>query len=763
MSERSEGDDSSDYDNAQSIAGTLAHALIRWRWLALAAWVAICAVFVPAAARLDARIVPPGRVPDSESARVEKLLAERFHSPFARYAILVIRGLPVRGSPEGVEVLTGIVRTVASLPAVTGVTSVISTPDTLLLGNGGKDATVVVGIASTANAGPMIRALRDSTREMAATLRAKYPGSSMRWTGEDALNLDLRQASSDDVRRAEVRALPVTAVLLVVVFGGIVAALLPIGMGMMAIPVTLGAGAFVALHRPVSLLFGNVVSLLGLALGIDYALLMVSRFRDERETGSSVKLAAASATQSAGHTIIVSGAAVAIGFAPLVTVPLGELNSIGIGGLFVSVVAVLLATTLLPAMLVWIGGRLPARVGASERRHNRARVRWLRWSAFVTSHPIRVALAAAVPLVTLAMQLPRMKPVLPSGDWLPASAESAEAFRDLERMGRGNVLQNVRVMLQFPPGLTAWDSTGWDAIWKITEAIESDPRIGRIRSLPSLAGGRPPQLVRALLPDSSRRSFVSDNSRLVLLNVVPTQRTTPHDAIRLVRQLRTLDASAITGVPGATMLIGGLPAFNADYEDAVGSYLRRVIGLVLGGTFIALLIGFRSVLVPLKAIAMNLLTVAAACGAVVVAFQDGALARMFGLSGPLDAVFPTLPLLVFCTVFGISMDYEVFLIASVRDSRRRGQDDRAAIAEGLARTGGVITSAATIMIVIFGAFALGDFLPTQLLGFALAVAVLADATLVRLAIGPALLTLAGRWNWWPGDRTEPARVRGQGD
>jgi len=169
------------------------------------------------------------------------------------------------------------------------------------------------------------------------------------------------------------------------------------------------------------------------------------------------------------------------------------------------------------------------------------------------------------------------------------------------------------------------------------------------------------------------------------------------------------------------------------------------------GTLVALLVGFRSLLVPLKAVVLNLFSVAAAFGAVVLVFQDGLGVRLLGLDAPLDGTFPAVPLIVFCVVFGLSMDYEVFLVARVAEARRRGLGDTEALAEGVARTGGVITSAAAIMIAVFAAFTFGGFVLVKILGFALAAAVLLDVTVVRVALGPALLALAGRWNWWPGD------------
>ena len=195
--------------------------------------------------------------------------------------------------------------------------------------------------------------------------------------------------------------------------------------------------------------------------------------------------------------------------------------------------------------------------------------------------------------------------------------------------------------------------------------------------------------------------------------------------------------------------MGGLPAVNVDFEDALAGRTREVVGLVVGGTLLALLVGFRSVLVAVKATVLNLLSVSAAFGAVVLVFQEGRGAAWVGLSGPTGGLFPAVPLFVFAVVFGLSMDYEVFLVSRVAEARRAGRDEAGALAEGMARTGGLITSAAAIMVAVFAAFAMGDLLLVRILGFALAVAVLLDATLIRIAIGPALLSLAGRWNWWP--------------
>ncbi|HET7456922.1 MAG TPA: MMPL family transporter, partial [Gemmatimonadaceae bacterium] len=334
----------------------------------------------------------------------------------------------------------------------------------------------------------------------------------------------------------------------------------------------------------------------------------------------------------------------------------------------------------------------------------------------------------------------------------------------LAAMGRSGVVQTVRVVLELPPGASAFDDAGWRATARLDSVLAADPRVARTRSLPALLPGGAPASLLPLIPGDVRAVFVSRDERAALVELVPREGIAPADLTTLVLSLRSADAARLTGLADARLAVGGLPAFNADYESAIAGRTPLVVALVLGGTFVVLLVGFRSVLVPLKAIALNLVSVGGAFGAVTLVFQDGHGARLVGLAAPLDGTFPAVPLLVFCIVFGLSMDYEVFLVSRVAEARRAGAGERDALAEGMARTGRVITSAAAIMIVVFAAFTVGDFVLMKILGFALAVAVLLDATVVRAALGPALLALAGRWNWWPGhERRGDNRSAGAAD
>jgi len=737
---------------------TLSQLVVRQRrWIAVL-WLAAAVVLVPRAGRLPNVLQTSARVEGSESAVVERLLQGPLASAYARYAVLVIGGVPSPEVAEGAAALRRIVQPLAAAPQVAGVFSYLDRADSLLLNPAGRGTLVIVGLAPDSETKPdrIIPRLRSLTERLAGALRRDHPDITLRWTGETPLNVDLRRTSAADVQHAERRALPITAALLVLAFGAVAAALVPVGAGALAIAIALGAAAVAAGLWSLSIILQSVVPMLGLGLGIDYALLMVSRFRDALGDGRDATAAAEEAAQHAGHTILLSAATVALGFLVLLTVPLNEMRAIAAGGLLVVVTSALLATTLLPGVLAMLGARIDwGRV--RRRTFRRTSVEWWRrWGRWVTGHPWIALAAGGVPLVLLAAQATGLRSGLPRGDWLPASMESARALNDLRAMGRSGLIQTVRIVLTMPEHVSVRQPAGWDAIARFTTALEADRRVARVRSIVTVlqAAGMSRAEFASTPGFTTRRlsrGLISRDGRLALIEVMPGESVAPDDVLAFVRELRARGGGTRPlGIAGAAMSVGGLPAFNADYQDAVAGRFWQIVGLVVGGTMLALFIGFRSVLVPLKAVVLNLLSVGAAFGALKLVFQDGHGAHLLGVTEPLGAVFSSLPVVVFCIVFGLSMDYEVFLMTRIREARSAGMSDHEAIVEGLGSTAQVITNAAAIMLVVFAAFTLGDVLLTKLLGFALAVAVLLDATIVRIIVGPALLQLAGKWNWWPG-------------
>ena len=740
-------------DNA--VTAALAHLarLIRRRraWI-LGLWAIVAAVLVPQACTVGKRLEASVRMEESSAARVDAALANRFQSRFVHRVVLVIRGLPGPDRPEGREALSEIVAAVRTAPGVADTLSYLDSSEQLFLGREGSF--LVAGLdASLPAPEKQMESLRKATQGATAGLVGRYPAIELLWTGEIPLNLDVREASYEDMHSAERRALPIALLLLLAAFGSVVAAILPVAVGVLGVLLTLGVASLVARSWPLSIFVQNTASMIGLGLGIDYALLMVSRFRESLARKHSPGLAVEDSSPRAGQTLLLSAMPVGIGFAALMTLP-GDFRSIGFGGMLVTFFTLLLAMTLLPALLAALGkgvnaGRILTR---SDSDHEVGSRWWRRWGVRVVRRPWLALAAGGLPMLLLALQASRLKTGPVRGDWLPSNPESVRAVQRLEDMGRGNVIQTLRVMLTLPNDAPVGSPEGWTATRRLAQILEQDPRIARVHSA---ANGAAVGITRGRLEELIRDGSISKDGRSVLFEVLPAVSSSDPmklrgDAEALSRSLQASDAVTLTGIRGATLDVGGLPAINSQFEDAISGRLESVVVLVMLVTFFALFFGFRSLLVAAKAVASTL-TVAAAFGALVLVFQEGHGVELFGLDGGTGRVFTIVPILAFCVVFGLSMDYEVFLVSRVAEARRSGLSEDEAIVEGLARTGSVITSAGSIMIAVFAAFAMGAFLPVQMLGFVLTVAVLLDATVVRMVIGPALLRLAGKWNWWPGE------------
>jgi putative drug exporter of the RND superfamily len=726
--------------------------LVRRFWLSGVVLVAVL-VLLPFSFHAERHLETATRIEGSEAGKVPEELATRFRSPFVDRVVLVIQGLPPVDSEEGEQALATIEKELQAEPGVSGVVSHVDFRDPIFLGKGGETF-ILVGLASTE--GPvesLVPKLHELENSLQNQLRGRYPAVKLQLTGETPLNFDIRKASADDVQHAETLAIPATLALLLVAFGSLVAALIPVAIGQLAIASALAIAGFLALRWHLSILVQNLSTMLGLGLGIDYALLMVSRFREAVAAEQDGLKASVIATHQAGRTLLISASTVAIGFLALLTVPISEVRSIGVAGFLVAGTSLLLANTLVPALLAALGsrinaGRVPIIASFDEHRAARTADRWRRWGKVIVAHPWLAIFLAGVPLLALAAQAARLDTNVPRGDWLPSQAESVRALHTLEHMDRAGIVYSLRVILELPSDSIGQTDAGWNALDRFTKRLASDPRAERVISLTSIAGSDRSSVSN--LSRETHRTFLSRDGRAALIEVLPATSVSLNDQVNWVRELRKTGAVTLSGVPGATLRIGGIPALTADYQTIVRDRFVSVIALVVVGTLMTLLAGFRSLFAAVKAIALNLLSVGAAFGALVLVFQQGNGVRFFGVPEGTASIFPIVPIVAFAIVFGLSMDYEVFLVARVLEARRSGMSELEAIPEGLARTAGLITSAAAIMIVVFAAFTFGSFLVVKMLGFTLAVAVLIDATLVRIVIGPALLRVAGDWNWWPG-------------
>jgi RND superfamily putative drug exporter len=732
---------------------------VRRLWMSGIVLVAVIAI-LPFSFHAERHLETATRVEGSQAEIVRQELADRFRSPFVDQVVLVIRGLPPADSTEGAQALEPIATALREQPGVSGVVSYLDSHDSIFLGRGGGTF-VLVGLTSTE--GPvelLVPKLHQLASSLENQLRGRYPSLNIELTGEIPLNFDIRKASSDDVQRGESLVIPATLALLLVAFGSLIASLIPLAVGQLAIATTMAITGFLAQRWHLSILVQNLATMLGLGLGIDYALLMVSRFREAISAGNDGPAAAVIAARQAGRTLLISASTVAIGFLALLTVPISEIRSIGIAGFLVAGMSVLLTNTIVPTALAWLGpridiGRLPFTPKLDAKRAERTGIRWRQWGKMIVAHPWLALFVAGTPLLLLAWQVRRLDTSLPRGDWLPAAAESVQALHTLRGMDREGVVESLRLIVELPTDSIAQTDAGWNVLDRLSKRLASDPRSGRVISITTIAEGNRSSLLD--ISRETRRTFLSSDGRAALIELLPASSVSLREQVKWVRELRKTGALALTGVPDATLLVGGIPALNADYETIIRDRFPSVMGLVVGGTLLALLCGFRSIFAPLKAIILNLLSVAASFGALVLVFQNGHGSGFLGVPGGTGSVFPLVPIVAFAIVFGLSMDYEVFLVARVLEARRGGLSEMDAIPEGLARTAGLITSAAAIMIVVFAAFTFGSFLVVKMIGFTLAVAVLIDATLVRIVIGPALLRLAGDWNWWPWGLPKQAR------
>src|SRR5580698_10320093 len=537
------------------------------------------------------------RVEGSQAETVAQELSTRFHSPFVDRVVLVVQGLPSADSEEGEQPLATIVAGLKDEPGVSAVVSYLELHDPIFLGKGGGTF-VLVGLSSTN--GPvesLVPKLHARAHALENQLRGGYPAVKLELTGEIPLNFDIRKASADDVRHGETLVIPATLALLLLAFGSLVAAVIPVAVGQLAIATTLAIAGFLGLHWHLSILVQSLATMLGLGLGIDYALLMVSRFREAISAGHKGLTASVIAARQAGRTLLISASTVAIGFLALLTVPISEIRSIGIAGFLVAAISVLLTNTLVPAVLALLGsridiGKLPFTPKLDSEHAARTGTRWRRWGTVIVAHPWLALLLAGTPLLVLGWQASRLDTRVPTVDWLPAKAESVQALHSLERMDRAGVVESLRIIVELPNESITDTDAGWAAIDRISKRLESDSRCYRVLSITTLAEGNRDSL--SSLSRETHRTFLSSDGHAALLEVLPASSLSLRDQVDWVRELRKAGAPALTGLPDATLLVGGIPALNADYETIIRDHFPSVTAMVVLGTLLALLAGFRS-------------------------------------------------------------------------------------------------------------------------------------------------------------------------
>ncbi|SNR30884.1 MMPL family transporter [Blastococcus mobilis] len=555
------------------------------------------------------------------------------------------------------------------------------------------------------------------------------PGLETQIGGATTINRDINERVSADIARAETISLPILAVLLVIIFGSFAAAGLPLAIGVVAI-----LGSFAALRgfsmvTDVSIFAVNVVTITGLGLAIDYGLFMVSRFREEIRRQPDTEAALARTMATAGRTVAVSGVTVAVSLAGLLIFPQVFLRSMGFGGMSAVLIAMLAALTLLPALLAMLGPKVdalsvrpwlrrvfrrpsPAMVATKAVGEHGA---WARIAHSVMRRPVVYTVVVTAVLVVLALPFLGVQFGGVDERALPEGTESRV------------VTETIRA--DFPPSVDG----PIDAVVTLADPVDSP------------AGG------------AALQSYVDDVASVPGVEgaaVVDAAGTTAHVDIAYAGDPLSTGARALVGdiraVPapaGGEALIGGPTAALEDLLDSLAALLPWMAVFVVATTFVLLFLAFGSVVLPVKAVVMNVLSLGASFGALVWIFQDGNLSGVLDFT-PTGFVEATQPILVLAIVFGLSMDYEVFLMSRIREQYDLTGDNTTAVATGLQRTGGIITSAALLLLVVIGAFSLSGITFIKMIGVAMLIAIVVDATVVRVLLVPATMRLLGRANWW---------------
>ncbi len=643
--------------------------------------------------------------PDSESARASALIADTFGPTQADVLVLY-------SSPDGLAVddpafERAVRSTIGALPGE----EVASAPTTYdgvpgLVSTDGRATLVPITLAATDE-----EAQAKAYEQIADRLDA--PGLTTQVGGTSAVFADVGEQVGEDIARAETLTMPLVVLLSLVIFGSLVSAFLPALLGGIAI-----LGSFALLRglttvTDVSIFALNVITLLGIGLAIDYALFVVSRFREELAAGRDTPDAVAATMATAGRTVAFSGLIVATSLASLLLFPQVFLRSMGFGGMAAVFVAMTAALTVLPAMLAVLGprvdaGRMPwrRRAAASGASDHGA---WARIARIVMRRPVAVLTSVVVGLLALGLPFLRVEWTDVDERVLPVDTESRVVAEAVAADFAGQDLEHADVVVS-----GSADETALEAYVQ---------RLGGVSDVRDVA--------------------VTDSSAdVAVLDVAYTADASSAAARDLVERLRSLPGPA-----GTDVLVGGSTATFVDLLDSLGSTLPVMAVVIVLAMLVLLFLAFGSLVLPVKAVLVNAVSVTASFGVVVWIFQDGHLVDLLGFT-PMGGLDATQPILMLAILFGLSMDYEVFLLSRIREQWDRTGDNTRAVATGLQRTGSIITSAALLLAVVIGAFATSGITFIKMIGVGMLVAILVDATVVRTLLVPAAMRLLGPANWW---------------
>jgi uncharacterized membrane protein YdfJ with MMPL/SSD domain len=729
----------------------LGRFVVRRAWFIVLAWAVVIAVALPLAPRVSDTLRAGGFIRDDlESARAKALLEQELGAPPSALVVAFHSDELTAGTPAFESATAAAMRDIPTAPHVERVISHLLQPRQV--SSDGHTAYDVVLLDLPADDSP------DALPILRERLRTA-PGLDVELAGGPAFYGDVQTVSEQDLQRSEVISLPLAALALLLVFGSVVAAGVPLVVGGTSVLVALALIFVAASVTPMSIFVLNLATLLGLGLGVDYSLLLTSRFREELSRlppGADEKHRVADAVRitvaTAGRAVFFSGLTVLLGLLGLVLFEFMILRSVGIAGAIVVALAVIAALTLLPALLALFGQHLDRLAIRRVAARPGTEGPWARLARRVMERPVAVLIPTLAVLLILGSPFLHVRFNSPDASILPANLPSRAAFDRLrDAFGEGEFAPIV-IAIRTDGAATSPDNLA--RLFDYSRRLAADPRVSRVDSLVDV--DRRMTLAQYQLLYADRNGPRDRFTATVLASTTRADLTaftitTPFGPNRdegraLVRDLRA-SAGPLAAPAGTTILIGGGAADVTDVVDGVAADFPRTAIFIIVTTYLVLFALLRSVVLPAKALLMNALSITASFGALVWIFQDGNLSALLGFQ-PVGFVETTQPVILFCVLFGLSMDYEVFLLSRMKEVWDTTGDNTEAVARGLERSGRIVTSAALIVVVVAGSFAFADIVLIKALGLGVAIAVALDATVVRALLVPSTMRLLGRWNWW---------------
>ncbi|MEX1169696.1 MAG: MMPL family transporter [Chloroflexota bacterium] len=732
----------------------LGRFVARRAWWVICGWIALLLLALPLAPQVPGQLSAGGFILDDlESARAKTLLEAELAAPPSALVVVLSSDTLEAGTPAFEAAAAEAVRDVATAPHVARVVSHLIAPRQVSADRHTAYDVVLLDLPpdDSPDALPVLRE------------RLRHPaGIEVALAGGPAFYGDVQTVSEADLQRSEIISLPLAALALLLVFGSVVAAGVPLVVGGSAVIVALAAIFVVASVTPMSIFVLNLATLLGLGLGVDYSLLLTSRFREELavrpDSPGRVAEAVHATVLTAGRAVFFSGLTVLLGLLGLVLFDFMILRSVGIAGAIVVGLAVLSALTLLPAVLTIVGTRIDRlairRVAATPASDGP----WARLARWVMRRPIAVLVPTLAAILVLGSPFLHVRFNAPDSSILPPSVPSRAAFDRLRAaFGEGEF---APIVLAIRTDGAATSARSLAELFDYSRRLAADPRVTRVESLVDLdprltldqyrllygaPGGPPDRYAQTTLAATTR----GDLTAFTLYTPFGPNR---EEGKALVADLRD-PAGDLAPPIGASILVGGGAADVADVVARVRDDFPRTAVFIVISTYLVLFILLRSVILPAKALLMNTLSIVASFGAMVWIFQDGNLSALLGFQ-PVGFVETTQPVILFCVLFGLSMDYEVFILTRTKEIWDRTHDNTEAVARGLERSGRIVTSAALVVVVVAGSFAFADIVLIKALGVGMAIAIALDATVVRALLVPATMRLLGRWNWWMPHRLE---------